>query len=447
MDPEQIKSEIDYFILHQPTPWLSYLSIIAIIISLVSATIMYIQAIDNYKLHVRTEWNGILNICISHHEFIDIERTSDYNNMSIESRFIYEAFCYKTWSLFEFIAIKNLARKNPYAAMAQWIAAYHRDWLDGHPYMFVSKRFWRLYEETRNEPLTLIRNRMLPRIDAKPAREDKDLYTDSVDWDKVHESYSDWIIGPLSPVMTSPDPAFNNNIRNRLLTRLSDYEDDLRSLRIADYGCGTGNLLPFLAGRVNNVYGIDISENALKVASNSASKIGIEFTPILADMSEYVSEQKFDLIISINSVLPTKRKDVLRIFKMMRDNLSTQGRLLAILPSFDTCIALAQYWEETYRSRAKTEMYVAKSVAAFKASKKMNEANLSFADDGVHVQCFHTPKSIEREFQDCGLRIVGDMKKVLYPWEYARDFDYGYFPDKPEIWDWFVEAERAPSRR
>jgi hypothetical protein len=45
------------------------------------------------------------------------------------------------------------------------------------------------------------------------------------------------------------------------------------------------------------------------------------------------------------------------------------------------------------------------------------------------------------------LRIVGDMKKVLYPWEYARDFDYGYFPDKPEIWDWFVEAERAPSRR
>jgi hypothetical protein len=79
----------------------------------------------------------------------------------------------------------------------------------------------------------------------------------------------------------------------------------------------------------------------------------------------------------------------------MRDNLSTQGRLLAILPSFDTCIALAQYWEETYRSRAKTEMYVAKSVAAFKASKKMNEAKLSFADDGVHVQCFHTPKSIE----------------------------------------------------
>ena len=444
MNPDQVQAEIDYFIAHQPIPWLSYLSIVAIVISLVSALITYMQALDNNKLHIRTEWNGILDVCLAHKEFMDIDLTSNYADMPENSRLVYEAFCHKVWSLFEFISIKRLESHNPYAAILQWIAAYHRDWLDGHPYMFASPRFWQQYERTRNEPLTLMRNKTLPRVDPTPAREDEDLYTDAVDWDKVHENYSEWIIGPLAPVMVTPDPKHHNAIRNHLLTRLSEYEDGLKTIRIADYGCGVGNLLDFLAGRVSEVYGIDLSETALRHAVEKADRLGVNFVPVLADMGEYVSEQKFDLIISINSVLPAKRENVLKIFGKMRENLTTHGRILAVLPSFDTCQALAEYWEETYRKRSRNQTYIKKCVAAFRASKKMDETNLSFADDGVHAQCFHTPDSIEREFHHCGLRVVGNMKKVLYPWEYAREFDYGFFPDKPEIWDWFVEAERAP---
>jgi hypothetical protein len=162
-------------------------------------------------------------------------------------------------------------------------------------------------------------------------------------------------------------------------------------------------------------------------------------------MRTYVAPKKYDLILASNSILPRKRSDVLVILERIRDNLAHDGKLWTILPSFDTCQYLLKRWEKVYRHRSNEEAYVEKCVEAFKRSKKMNDSDLTYADDGVHSQCFHTPQSISREFQAAGLEAIGKLQKVLYPWEYARDFDYGYFPGTPEILDWFVEARRGPA--
>ena len=79
---------------------------------------------------------------------------------------------------------------------------------------------------------------------------------------------------------------------------------------------------------------------------------------------------------------------------------------------------------------------------AIKKTKKFDREQKSWADDNIHIQCFHTPETIEREFWDAGLSVIGEPQKIYYPWEMARRFDYGYFPGKEEIWDWFVLAER-----
>ncbi len=244
--------------------------------------------------------------------------------------------------------------------------------------------------------------------------------------------------------MVMPDPAKSNKIRNVLITRMLEFPD-LKKMRILDYGCGPGNLLEVISGKVEKIYGLDLSARALHIASEKATKLDLEFVPIEGDMRTYVSEEKFDLIISINSLLPTKRADIALMLKKVRENLATNGQFLAILPSFDTCVALSEYWEEAYKEHAKNHKHVKMSAAAFKAAKKLDKEMMSFADDGVHVQCFHTRESIEKEFPQAGLRVVGNPEKVEYPWEYARDFDYGYFPKKPEIWDWFVEAVKGPA--
>lgn len=285
---------------------------------------------------------------------------------------------------------------------------------------------------------------MLPKTESKPSRPGTDRYTDSVDWDRVADDYFNWILGPLASVMVTPDPRKSNMIRNVLITRLLEFPD-LKQMRILDYGCGPGNLLEVISGKVGKIYGLDISDRALAIASEKAANLDLEFIPMKGDMRTYVSEEKFDVIISINSLLPTKRTDIALMLKKVLENLSTTGRFLAIVPSFDTCVALAEHWEESYKEHSKNHKHVKMCAAAFKAAKKMDKETLSFADDGVHIQCFHTKESIEKEFPKAGLRIVGDLEKVEYPWEYARDFDYGYFPHKPEIWDWFVEAVKEPA--
>jgi SAM-dependent methyltransferase len=264
---------------------------------------------------------------------------------------------------------------------------------------------------------------------------------DDVDWDAVSANYHALVISPWAPIMTSPDSP-----RNVLLKVLNGMDDsELNKSRIIDYGCGPGNMLEFLRGRVDEIYGLDISKEALAISTEKAQRLGIKFNAIEGDMGTFVDDKGFDIIISTNSVLPKNRNDVLKIFNGMHKNLRKNGRLLLILSSFDTCLALVEYWAEYYRLRSNfNNDYVRRRVAAFKFSKKMDKANLRFADDGVHVQCFHTPESIQNELHQCGFEIVSELEKIKYPWEYAREFDYGYFPEKPEIWDWYVEARKLP---
>lgn len=452
MTVKEAQSLIDYFVNHPSAPWYTnpaiWISIIALLVSILGASFTYRSLQDADRRHIRTEWNGILDICIKYPQFIDISFVRDYNCQDREICLVYDAFCYKVWSLVEFIAKRKLKTESQYSMIVHWIAAYHKRWLYFNQSRFTSNEFWDIYESARAEPVQF-RTRMLPITASKPARQDGDLYTDAVDWDRVHENYSNWVISPLAPEMVKLDS--QNQRRNVLVTQLLA-TPDLKTKRILDVGCGPGNLLEVFAGQdVGAIYGLDISEKALAIASEKAQKLGVSFVPIKADMRDFVARDKFDIIISINSILPTKRDDVALMLRQIHNNLADSGRFLAILPSFDTCQALADYWKTACQNRskdmdlAKKIAYRANCAAAFKEAKKMNEATLSFADDGVHVQSFHNRTSIGTEFPAAGLKVVGDPIKVNYPWEYAEKFDYGYFPDQPEIWDWFVEAEKDSS--
>jgi 2-polyprenyl-3-methyl-5-hydroxy-6-metoxy-1,4-benzoquinol methylase len=441
----QLRYLIDYYLNHQSPSWPVYISAAALAISVLALFISREQIRTSSRHHVRGEWNGLMDACIQNPSFIDIAFTSNY--LDAQDEIIinkYEAFCYKAWSLVEFIVQRKLQTQNPYSTIVSWVVAYHRDWLEKNPYMFSSGNFWRVYNAVRNEPLTLFRHQGMPRVGTKPAVPDADRYLDNVDWDKVSTDYHNLIISPWAPEMTEPHPRANGQPRNCLLGALRAYAPgELRKLRVADFGCGPGNILRFLEGQVDQISGVDISRAALDMCKREAPKYGIRFNAIEADMREFVADAPFDVIICTNSVLPKHRDDVGKIFRGMANNLKDGGRILMILPSYDTCLYLVDLWAKYYRSRSNDEAYVQRCINAFRGAKKVDDVALSFADDGVHSQCFHTPESIKKEFKESGLEIVGELRKVLYPWEYAKKFDYGYFPDKDEIWDWFVEARKS----
>lgn len=277
----------------------------------------------------------------------------------------------------------------------------------------------------------------------KPAISDIKGGADNVDWDIVSADYHNWIISPWAAEMTAPDPKRGGTRRNRLLAALDAFApDELRHRSMLDYGCEPGNMLKFLDGRVAEVSGLDLSRAALEISRSIAAQLRIRFRAIEADMRGYVAEHPFDLIVSCNAVLPRSRDDVVAIFRRMAQNLKPDGRLMMILPSYDTCLALLAYTTKAgERISADRAGAIERDIAVFRAAKKMDDVALSFADDGEHAQCFHTPLSIRSELGAAGFRI-GAMEKVEYPWDYARKFDYGYFPDQPEIWDWYVEATK-----
>ncbi len=263
--------------------------------------------------------------------------------------------------------------------------------------------------------------------------------TDDIDWDRVHENYSGTVLGPWAPVMTAQDASGQS--RNQLLNALGRI--DLHGKKILDLGCGVGFLAQHLKGRTERIYGLDISATALSLAQGRAAQAGIEFIALQSDMSTYVDPDGYDLIISSNSILPRERRFVHEALARICDNLRPDGRFMAVMPSFDTCEYLLACLEDTYRAEpgATAEM-VSEKIAAFKRIKQFDPAALSFADDNLHPQCFHTPESLTQELRAAGLEMAAAPTKVYYPWEYTREFGYGDFPGREEIWDWYIEAGR-----
>ena len=257
-------------------------------------------------------------------------------------------------------------------------------------------------------------------------------------WDRRADFYKQTFLGPFADEMTQRGA--DGLCRNLLLNRVNMSGLPFASMRIADYGCGPGNLLEHVKGRIPRLDGIDLSRRSLEIASERALQTGLAFTPIEADMVDYRAPRKYDLILSVNSILPPERHTVVDIFHGVSENLAPGGMLWAILPSFDTTEYLENCVFEASCRSCGVEI-AEQERARFRSARKSDSAEVCYADDGVYVQCFHTPQSIEREMTLGGLRLVEPLQKVYYPWDLAQRFDYGFFPGQEEIWDWFAVAK------
>jgi SAM-dependent methyltransferase len=317
-----------------------------------------------------------------------------------------------------------------FAPIIRWAAAYHYRWLERNPAFFTLKNFWQEIDSVRNEPNLVFGYRDLPTKGG------------TIDWSSIAYDYHAYILSPFAPEMVIPDSS--GTCRNLLVNFLLSLPgSDLEHTRLADFGCGPGNLLLHLPKCIRNVVGIDRNETVLEVASGKAVDLGIRFEAMLGDFRHLDFSEEFDIITSSNSILPEERSDVREALSVVRKSLNKTGKFAAIMPSFDTVLYLRNLWEIHYRQTISDERHIKRILRSFDETKKLNRDTLSYADDGRTAQCYHTPESIESDFKACGLKIMSPLKKVYYPWTLTKRFDYGYFPAaKEEIWDWFVVAER-----
>jgi len=249
-------------------------------------------------------------------------------------------------------------------------------------------------------------------------------------WDSIAPEYKSKVLSPLAPGVKNPIHGFVNKLNPK------HYK------RVADLGCGPGDFLGFLSKRFQEVWGIDWSENMLRMAAKRyGRKKNIHLEKLnIRNLKKYYGY--FDAAFSINTIpsySDTLAEEMLaEIFRSLREG----GVFAAVFPSLDAVLyqrelTYARYIEEGLTSSEawqKTDDY-------FIRRNKLNLETGTYADDGIHEQKFLTESEIYPFLQRVGFKDIM-IDRVLYPWDECEKHGYGCFPDKPEIWDCFSAARK-----
>jgi SAM-dependent methyltransferase len=273
-------------------------------------------------------------------------------------------------------------------------------------------------------------------------------------WDAVSEQYEAWVISPFAPHVRFPLRA---DVR-RLLA-VWKRRGELRHRTVFDLGCGRGDGVALVAGRVGFAVGIDFSPRMLDLSERFLRARGI--TPeryrgraglarVAAELRAFAAgngrgartvlvegdmeslaplRHSADLVLAISSISPARPGLSGHVFEQVVSSLKPGGTLMAVLASLDAfqyLVALAD--------RLGVELPDLGRV----------DAHGMFHEGGEQQQ-FFTPAHIRQLCVESRLRVRA-LAKIRYPWQLVRRFGWGYFPGRPRLWDWYLVGH-APARR
>jgi SAM-dependent methyltransferase len=249
-------------------------------------------------------------------------------------------------------------------------------------------------------------------------------------WDSIAAEYESKQLSPLDKGVKNPLFKFVVGLNPK------DYE------RVVDLGCGRGKFLGFLSQRFKEVWGIDWSKDMLRIAEETYKRnknIHLKRLDIRNLKPFYGYFDAAFLINTLTTYDVSVAEDIIKeTFRILRAG----GLFVAIFPSFDTVLYQRELTYASYIEQGLTcEEAKEKTDDFFVRRNKLNLEKGTYADDRIHDQKFFTEDEIHALLQVIGFIDIA-TEKVLYPWDLSKKYGYGYFPGKPEIWDWFCHAQK-----
>jgi SAM-dependent methyltransferase len=245
-------------------------------------------------------------------------------------------------------------------------------------------------------------------------------------WSRQASQYDDLFLDPFRPGVESP-----------LLPALEALPDR-GSLMVADLGCGTGPLLPHLAGRFGRVVALDFAPGMIAKARKRLGKDAarVEFlSRPMWDLDDLAG--RLDVAVAVNSIVMPDVRDIDRTLAAIRAALRPGGVLFAVLPAMDAIHyhTMLLHDHALGRGLAPEE---AERIAAFDAEHHYYDFAFGrFGFLGLR-QKFWQPFEAEYRFAKAGFREVA-LDRVHYPWDESLA-GYKDFAHLPRSWDWFVCA-------
>jgi SAM-dependent methyltransferase len=246
-------------------------------------------------------------------------------------------------------------------------------------------------------------------------------------WSRHAARYDDLFLSPFAPAVENP-----------LWNALADVIDPARKT-VADLGCGTGPLLPYLLEHFGWVIALDFAPAMLvharqRLGTERSSRVSFLQRPMheLDDLSGQI-----DVAITINSLVMPDVRLIDRTLRSIRSSLSPEGAIMGIVPSIDaiqyhTMLLFDQALDHGLDPTDATRF------ASYHAEHRCYDfAFGQFKFQGLR-QKFWLPFEVEHRLSKAGFRGI-ELSKVFYPWDEslagATELR-GY----PSSWDWFFLA-------
>jgi SAM-dependent methyltransferase len=253
-----------------------------------------------------------------------------------------------------------------------------------------------------------------------------DLQGQARHWSRHATRYDEVFLDPFRP-----------EVENPLLAALEAVPDP-GSKTVADLGCGTGPLLPLLAGRFGTVIALDFAPGMIARAKERLGPVAerVRFdTRAMDDLDDYAG--RLDVAVAVNSLVMPDVRVIDRTLRAIRRSLTPDGLFLGIVPAMDaqhyhTMLLLDQALE---RGQSPAE---AERLAAVHGEHQFFDFAFGrFLFQGLR-QKFWQPFEIRHRMRKAGFAAV-ELGQVLYPWDESLAGGPA-FADQPRSWDWSFAA-------
>jgi SAM-dependent methyltransferase len=245
-------------------------------------------------------------------------------------------------------------------------------------------------------------------------------------WSRHAARYGELFLDPFAP-----------NVENPLWSALAAVPD-AKHKSVADLGCGTGPLLPFLAERFGRVIALDFApamlERARKRLGESAADRVVFLERPIHDLDDFAGQ--VDIAVATNSLVMPDVRLIDRSLRSIRACLRPDGQFLGIVPSIDAI----SYHLMLVMDQAIDQGLEPKEAEKF-ASLNVERRRYDFVFGKFHFQGIHQkfwqPFEVEYRWKKAGFTNL-TLQKVLYPWDDTLTGDdlAGF----PRSWDWFFQT-------
>ena len=248
-------------------------------------------------------------------------------------------------------------------------------------------------------------------------------------WDITAKNYFSEVVSP-----------FAEGVQNPMYWYIEKKIEFSKRKSVIDIGTGIGNLIPFLSKEFKEVVGVDISPKMIELAKKKTE--AFDNIRLLVRDATNLKEfhNQFDVATAVNSILLPEVKMIEKMLSEVYSVLNDDGIFVAIFPSIDAILHRAVLEHEKSIEEGDDEKTALEKTNKAIESDKCDFVRGTFKYHDM-VQKHYYRFELNYRLRKAGFKNIR-LRKVFYPWEVYDDEEMMQFQGKPELWDWFVFAEK-----